>query len=157
MATDQRGGGTWRARWWGRRGWRWRPKCCDSAEDRTVETRADGSVSPVIHISATRSYHSYDLVADMDFAQCNKVVSFYRVQGWTRKTYGRRYDVVALNCFNPNSPDNKCSWRILKDFYCSVTMLRELGLMLLHILDMTLLFWRDEISLCLKIVLKEEK
>ena len=26
-------------------------------------------------ISATRSYHSYDLVADMDFAQCNKVVS----------------------------------------------------------------------------------
>ena len=26
-------------------------------------------------ISATRSYHSYDLVADMDFAQCNKVIS----------------------------------------------------------------------------------
>ena len=24
----------------------------------------------------TRSYHSYDLVADMDFAQCNKVVFF---------------------------------------------------------------------------------
>ena len=31
--------------------------------------------------------------------------------------------------FNPNSQDNKGSWRILKDFYCSVTMLRELGLM----------------------------
>ena len=30
---------------------------------------------------------------------------------------------------NPNSLDNKGSWRILKDFYCSVTMLRELGLM----------------------------
>ena len=33
-------------------------------------------------------------------------------------------------CFiNPNSLDNKGSWRILKDFYCLVTMLRELGLM----------------------------
>ena len=30
--------------------------------------------------------------------------------------------------FNPNSLDNKGSWRILKDIYCSVTMLRELGL-----------------------------
>ena len=29
---------------------------------------------------------------------------------------------------NPNSLDNKGSWRILKDFYCLVTMLRELGL-----------------------------
>ena len=29
---------------------------------------------------------------------------------------------------NPNSIDNKGSWRILKDFYCSVKMLRELGL-----------------------------
>ena len=29
---------------------------------------------------------------------------------------------------NPNSLDNKGSWRILKDFYFSVTMLRELGL-----------------------------
>ena len=29
---------------------------------------------------------------------------------------------------NLNSLDNKGSWRILKDFYCSVTMLRELGL-----------------------------
>ena len=29
---------------------------------------------------------------------------------------------------NPNSLDNEGSWRILKDFYCSVTMLRELGL-----------------------------
>ena len=29
---------------------------------------------------------------------------------------------------NPNSLDNKGSWRILKDFYCSVTMLWELGL-----------------------------
>ena len=31
-------------------------------------------------------------------------------------------------CFNTNSQDNKGSWGILKDFYCSVTMLRELGL-----------------------------
>ena len=30
--------------------------------------------------------------------------------------------------FNPTSLDNKGSWRILKDFHCSVTMLRELGL-----------------------------
>ena len=29
--------------------------------------------------------------------------------------------------FNPNSLDNKGSCWILKDFYCSVTMLRELG------------------------------
>ena len=29
---------------------------------------------------------------------------------------------------NPNSLDNKGSCWILKDFYCSVTMLRELGL-----------------------------
>ena len=29
---------------------------------------------------------------------------------------------------NPNSRDNKGSCWILKDFYCSVTMLRELGL-----------------------------
>ena len=29
---------------------------------------------------------------------------------------------------NPNSLDNKGSWRILKDFYCSVTMLRKLGI-----------------------------
>ena len=34
-----------------------------------------------------------------------------------------------LNTFlNPISLDNKGSWRILNDFYCSVTMLRELGL-----------------------------
>ena len=31
---------------------------------------------------------------------------------------------------NHNSLDNKCSWRILKDFYCSVTTLKELGLIL---------------------------
>ena len=31
--------------------------------------------------------------------------------------------------FNPNSRDNKDSCRILKDFYCPVTLLRELGLM----------------------------
>ena len=30
--------------------------------------------------------------------------------------------------YNPNSLDNKDSCWILKDFYCSVTMLRELGL-----------------------------
>ena len=35
---------------------------------------------------------------------------------------------VVYYGINPNSLDNKGSWRILKDFYCSVTMLRELGL-----------------------------
>ena len=49
-----------------------------------------------ILLSATRSYHRYDLVADMNFAQCSKVVSFYKVPGWTCKIYGRRYDVVTL-------------------------------------------------------------
>ena len=34
----------------------------------------------------------------------------------------------ATDSDSPNSLDNKGSWRILKDFYCSVTMLRELGL-----------------------------
>ena len=29
---------------------------------------------------------------------------------------------------NPNSRDNKGSWRILKNFYCLVTMLGGLGL-----------------------------
>ena len=32
--------------------------------------------------------------------------------------------------FNPNSLDNKGSCWILKDLYCSVTMLRELGLIM---------------------------
>ena len=36
-------------------------------------------------------------------------------------------DLDSFN-INPNSLDNKGSWRILKDFYCSVTMLRELEL-----------------------------
>ena len=36
---------------------------------------------------------------------------------------------IMYNGFNPNSLDNKGSWSILKDLYCSVTMLRELGLM----------------------------
>ena len=31
---------------------------------------------------------------------------------------------------NPISLDNKGSWRILKDFNCSATMLRELGLII---------------------------
>ena len=79
-------------------------------------------------ISATRSYHSYDLVADTDFAQCNKVVSFYKVPGWTRKTYGRRYDVVALNCFNVC----KCM------HYCTYDLVA-------FILDATLLHWCDDI------------
>ena len=35
---------------------------------------------------------------------------------------------IRPNKINPNSLDNKGSWRILKDFYCSVTMLRKLGL-----------------------------
>ena len=41
--------------------------------------------------------------------------------------------IAMLQCWlmkgiNPNSLDNKGSWRILKDFYCSVTMLRQLVL-----------------------------
>ena len=35
----------------------------------------------------------------------------------------------SMHLLNPNSLDNKGSWSILKDFYCSVTMCRELGLM----------------------------
>ena len=39
------------------------------------------------------------------------------------------FEVVRVNkMFNPNSLDNKGSCWILKDCYCSVTMLRELGL-----------------------------
>ena len=41
---------------------------------------------------------------------------------------------MTLFLINPNSLDNKGSWRILKDFYCSVTMLRELGLILQKII-----------------------
>ena len=38
---------------------------------------------------------------------------------------------LVFHCvINPNSLDNKGSCWILKDFYCSVTMLRELGLMI---------------------------
>ena len=37
---------------------------------------------------------------------------------------------IQKEMFNPNSTDNKGSCWILKDFYCSVTMLRELGLIL---------------------------
>ena len=40
-----------------------------------------------------------------------------------------RLKINSLNVLiNPNSLENKGSWRILKDFYCSLTMLRELGL-----------------------------
>ena len=43
-------------------------------------------------------------------------------------------DLTAINHVSlllfPDSLDNKGSWRILKDFYCSVTMRRELGLTL---------------------------
>ena len=35
--------------------------------------------------------------------------------------------IIKVGIINPNSLDNKGSWRILKDFYCSVTLLRELG------------------------------
>ena len=48
--------------------------------------------------------------------------------------HGSLFHIRISMCFNyflinPNSPDNKGSWRTLKDLYCSVTMLRELGLM----------------------------
>ena len=33
---------------------------------------------------------------------------------------------------SPNSLDNKGSCSILKDFYCSVTLLRELGIMSMY-------------------------
>ena len=35
---------------------------------------------------------------------------------------------ICRNNLNPNYLDNKGSWRILKDFNCSVTMLSELEL-----------------------------
>ena len=41
-----------------------------------------------------------------------------------------KYKYIFGDAINPNSLDNKGSWRIFKDFYCSVTMLRELGLMI---------------------------
>ena len=47
--------------------------------------------------------------------------------GLTRKYW--KYSKIICIHFNLNSLDNKGSWRILKDFYCSVTMLRELGIM----------------------------
>ena len=43
--------------------------------------------------------------------------------------------------FNPNSLDNTGSWTILKDFCCSVTMLRELGLRLYIAFVSLLNFW----------------
>ena len=86
-----------------------------------------------ISLSATRSYHSYDLVTDMDFTQCNKVVSFYKVPGWTRKTYGRRYNVVALNCFNVCKFMHYCTY----DHFWDTT--------LLHFWDTTLLHWCEEL------------
>ena len=39
--------------------------------------------------------------------------------------------IIIIIIINLNSLDNKGSWRILKDFYCSVTILRELLLLLL--------------------------
>ena len=52
-----------------------------------------------ILLSATRSYHSHDLVADMDFAQCNKVVSVTTLlQTWILLSATRSYhshDLVA--------------------------------------------------------------
>ena len=100
---------------------------CNSGRIRTQNlllTSADAltSRSPSLcrfccrRISATRSYHSCDLVAGMDFAQCNKVVSFYKVLEWTRKTYGRRYDVVALNCFNVCKFMHYCTYDLVALF-----------------------------------------
>ena len=74
-------------------------------------------------ISTTTSYHSYDLVAGMDFAQCNKVVSFYRVPGWTRKTYGRRYNIVALDCFNVCKFMHYCTYDLAAFFRYDLVVL----------------------------------
>ena len=65
----------------------------------------------------------YDLVADMDFAQCNKVVSFYGVPGWTRNTYGRRYDVVALSCFNVRKFMHYCTYDLVASFRYDLVVL----------------------------------
>ena len=62
-------------------------------------------------ISATRSYHSYDLVADMDFAQCNKLGRIF-LQG-SRVNTQIRYDVVALNCFNANKYMHYCTYDLV--------------------------------------------
>ena len=53
-----------------------------------------------ILLSATRSYHSYDLVADMDFAQCNKgrIIITTLLQTWILLSATRSYhsyDLVA--------------------------------------------------------------
>ena len=47
---------------------------------------------------------------------------------WSPKLSDRRVMVQATYTVHHNSQDNKGSWRILKDFYCSVTMLTESGL-----------------------------
>ena len=54
---------------------------------------------------------------------------YKKLKKWDGLSRNRRTCMVI----NSNSLDNKGSWRILKDFYCSVTMLRELGLSLLCI------------------------
>ena len=46
-----------------------------------------------------------------------------------RSRKGLDYNTALnIHCINHNSLDNKGNCWILKDFYCSVTMLRELGL-----------------------------
>ena len=54
---------------------------------------------------------------------------------WIRLYLGHLYSLYIITIatdpsLNPNSLDNKGSCWILKDFYCSVTMLRELGLII---------------------------
>ena len=60
----------------------------------------------------------------MDFAQCNKVVSFYKVHGWMRKAYGRRYDVVAIVRFNV--------WKFMH--YCTYNLVALTGRYILLVL-----------------------
>ena len=47
-------------------------------------------------------------------------------KGWSGRNVTR--NVVAICILNPKSLDNKGSCWVLKNLYCSVTMLRELGL-----------------------------
>ena len=58
--------------------------------------------------------------------------------------------MAKVQYINPNSLDNKgtCSCCILKDFYCSVTMLRELGLIIVHGLFSLILGLEVELNTC---------
>ena len=94
---------------WRRRGWSFIALSTYSKGTRyvPVKQKIQNNKMLFIHLLIMKSrppnnFHplspSYHLIHHGDWYksshQCNKVVSFYKVPGWTRKTYGRRYNVV---------------------------------------------------------------